>query len=156
MPIAFRWTGERLLRSSVVLTSQFLSTVLGDATVFCCGGSNVDFIQVLQESRGRTAGIQYPFSLTPLLFEQLLHEPSSSKIRKIDMLPLLRTLLLRWRGLLDEDECNRHNFSEGWIGVVEFRYCRLDLHVRRCVKWERPWRMDIWSCPLLLLWYRKW
>ena len=84
------------------LMSQLLSAISVDATVICCGGSSADFVKVLDKNSGRKAGVQYPFTLTPLQFERLLHKPSFTVMEKIDMCSMLRTLLLRLNGLLDE------------------------------------------------------
>ena len=89
-------------KSYIDLVSRLLSAISGDATIICCGGSNADFVKVLDKSPGRKAGVQYPFSLTPLQFERLLHKPSFSVMGRIDMCSMLRALLLRLKGLLDE------------------------------------------------------
>ena len=89
-------------KSYIDLMSRLLSAISGDATNICCGGSGADFVKVLDKSPGRTTGVQYPFTLTPLQFERLLHKPSFSVIGRIDMCSMLRTLLLRLNGLLDE------------------------------------------------------
>ena len=84
------------------LVSRLLSAISGDATIICCGGSNDDFVKVLDKSPGRKAGVQYPFALTPVQFERLLHKPSFSVIGRIDMCSMLRALQLRLNELLDE------------------------------------------------------
>ena len=84
------------------LVSRLLSAISGDATIICCGGSSADFVKVLDKSPGRKAGVQYPFSLTPVQFERLLHKPSFSVMGRIDMCSMLRALLLRLNGLPDE------------------------------------------------------
>ena len=89
-------------KSYIDLVSRLLSAISGDATIICCGGSSADFVKVLEKSPGRKAGVQYPFSLTPLQFERLLHKPSFSVMGKIDMCSMLRALLLQLNGLLDE------------------------------------------------------
>ena len=110
------WEGKRLVclpmlhcgrdvpprESCIDLVSRLLSAISGDATIICCGGANADFVKVLDKSPGRTAGVQYPFSLTPVQFERLLHKPSFSVMGRIDMCSMLRALLLRLNGLLDE------------------------------------------------------
>ena len=110
------WEGKRLVclpmlhcgrdvpptKSYIDLVSRLLSAISGDATIICCGGSNADFVKVLDKSPGRKAGVQYPFSLTPMQFERLLHKPSFSAMGRIDMCSMLRALLLRLKGLLDE------------------------------------------------------
>ena len=110
------WEGKRFLclpmlhcgrdvpptKSYIDLVSRLLSAISGDATIICCGGSSVDFVKVLDKSPGRRAGVQYPFSLTPVQFERLLHKPSFSVMGRTDMCSMLRALLLRLNGLLDE------------------------------------------------------
>ena len=88
--------------SYIDLVSRLLSAVFGDATIICCGGSNADFVKVLDKSPGWMAGVQYPFALAPVQFERLLHKPSFSVMVRIDMCSMLRALLLRLNGLLDE------------------------------------------------------
>ena len=89
-------------KSYIDLVSRLLSAISGHATIICCGGSNSDFVKVLDKSPGRKAGVQYPFALTPVQFERLLHKPSFSVMGRIDMCSMLRALLLRLNGLLDE------------------------------------------------------
>ena len=83
-------------------TEALLSAISGDATIICCGGSNANFVKVLNKSPGRKAGVQYPFALAPMQFDRLLHKPSFSVMGRIDMCSMLRALLLRLNGLLDE------------------------------------------------------
>ena len=64
--------------------------------------SIADFVKVLDKGPGRKAGVQYPFSLTPVQFERLLHKPSFSVMGRIDMCSMLRALLLRLNRLSDE------------------------------------------------------
>ena len=89
-------------KSYIDLMSRLLSAIPGDATIICCGGSNADFVKVLDKSPGRKAGVQHPFALTPVQFERPLHKPSSSVMGRTDMCIMLRALLLRLNGLLDE------------------------------------------------------
>ena len=84
------------------LVSRLLSAIPGDATIICSGGSNADVVKVLDKSLGRKAGVQYPFALTPVQFECLLHKPSFSVMGRIDMCSKLRALFLRLNGLRDE------------------------------------------------------
>ena len=89
-------------KSYIDLVSRLLSALSGDATIIYCGGSNADFVKVLDKSPGRKAGVQYPFVLTPVQFERLLHKPSFSVMGRIDICSMLRALHLRLNGLLDE------------------------------------------------------
>ena len=84
------------------LVSRLLSAISGDATIIGYGGSNTDFVKVLDKSPGRKTGVQYPFALAAVQFERLLHKPSFSVMRRIDMCSMWRALLLRLNGLLDE------------------------------------------------------
>ena len=65
-------------KSYIDLVSRLLIAISGDATIICCGGSNADFVKVLDKSPGRKANVQYPFALAPVQFERLLHKPSFS------------------------------------------------------------------------------
>ena len=86
-------------KSYIDLVSRFLSAISGYATIICCGGSNADFVKVLDISSGRKAGVQYPFALAPVQFERLLRKPSFSVTGRIDICSMLRALLLRLNGL---------------------------------------------------------
>ena len=89
-------------KSYIDLVSRLLSAISGDATIICCGGSNADFVKVLDDSPGWKAGVQYTFAVAPVQFERLLHKPSFNVMGRIDMCSMLRALLLRLNGLLDE------------------------------------------------------
>ena len=86
----------------VDLVSRLLSAISDDATIVCCGGSNADFVRVSDKSPGRKAGVQYLFALAPVKFERLLHKLSFSVMGRMAMCSMLRALLLRLNGLLDE------------------------------------------------------
>ena len=58
-------------------------------------------MKALDKAPSQKAGIQYPFNLSPMHVEKLMHKPSFSVVSKIDMFSMLRTLLIRMR-LLDE------------------------------------------------------
>ena len=66
------------------------------------GGATLHFIKPLDKSPRRTGSVQYPFSLTPLQFEQLLHQPSFNVLGKSDIISMLRTCRLHNKILLDE------------------------------------------------------
>ena len=89
-------------KSYIDLVSRLFSAISGDATIICCGGSNGDFMKVLDKSPGRKAGVLYAFALAPVPFERLLHKPSFSVMGRIDMCSMMRALLLHLNGLLDE------------------------------------------------------
>ena len=79
------WEGKRFLclpmlhcgrdvpptKSYIDHVSRLMSSISGDSTIICCGGSSADFVKVLDKSPGRKAGVQCPFSLTPVQFERL-------------------------------------------------------------------------------------
>ena len=102
-------------KSYIDLVSRLLGAISGDATIFCCGGSNADFVNVLDKSPGRKAGVQYHFALAPVQFDRLLHKPSFSVMGRIDMFSMLRALLLRLNGLLDER----------WVQSTQQQYFRM-------------------------------
>ena len=90
------------VKSSVLLCSQLLSAISLEPTIICCGGGSANFIKSLDKAPSQKVGIQYPFNLLPLQVEKLMHKPSFSVMGKIDMFSMVRTLLLRLSGLLDE------------------------------------------------------
>ena len=101
------------------LMARLLKVLSGDAKIICCGGSSPDFMITLDENPGRKTCVQYPFTLTPLQFERLLHKPSFSVMGTIDMCSMLRTLLLRVNGLLDERwEQSTHYFRMTRLGNI--------------------------------------
>ena len=102
MPMLHCGRGIPPAKSYVDLMSRLLSAISDDETIICCGGSSADFVKALDKSPDRKAGVQYPFTLTPLQFERLLLKPSFSVMGRIDMCSTLRALLLRLIGLLDE------------------------------------------------------
>ena len=102
MTIAHCGRDVPVMKSSVVLSSQLLSAVSTEPRYICCAGSSLEFIKALDRAPSQKAGIQYPFSLSPMHVEKLMHKPSFSVMGKIDMFSMLRTLLIRLAGLLDE------------------------------------------------------
>ena len=86
------------VKSSVLLCSQVLSAISLEPTIIC----GADFNNSLDKAPNQKAGLQYPFNLLPLQIEKLLHKPSFSLMGKIDMFSMVRTLLVRLSGLLDE------------------------------------------------------
>ena len=60
MPVAHCGRDVPLCKSSLVLTSQLLSVIGGDATMICRGEANLDFIKALDKNPGRKGGIQCP------------------------------------------------------------------------------------------------
>ena len=91
-----------VVKSNVLLSSQLLSPVSTKPRIICCGGSSLDFIKALDKAPSQKAGIQYPFNLSPMNFEKLMHKPSFSVMGRIHMCSMLRTLLIRLSGFLHE------------------------------------------------------
>ena len=91
-----------VVKGNVSMVGQFLSVVSTDPTIVCCGGADSNFVRALDRDLTRKAGLQYPFSLNPVQLENLMHKPSFSVMGKIDMFSMLRTLLVRLSGMLDE------------------------------------------------------
>ena len=102
MTIAHCGRDVPFVKSSVLLCSQVLSVVSLEPTIICCACGSADFIKALDKAPSRKGGIQYPFNLVPLQVEKLMHKPSFSVMGKIDMFSMVRTLLVRLSGLLDE------------------------------------------------------
>ena len=102
MTIAHCGRDVPVMKSTVLLSSQLLSAVSTEPHIICCGGSSLEFIKALDKALSQKAGIQYPFSLSPMHVEKLMHKPSFSVMGKIEMFSMLRTLLIRLSGLLDE------------------------------------------------------
>ena len=90
------------VRSCVLLCSKVLSVVTLEPTIICCVDGSAVFIKALDKTPSHKSGIQCPFSLLPLKVEKLRHKPSFGVMGKIDMFPVVRTLLVRLSGLLDE------------------------------------------------------
>ena len=102
IPIVHCRRDVSLANSYVDSRSRLLSAVSGNATKICCGGLEADFIEALNRSLARKAGVQYPFTLPLVKFERLLHEPSFSVKGRIEIFFLLWNLSLRLSVLLDE------------------------------------------------------
>ena len=102
MTIAHCGRDVPVMKSTVLLSLQLLSAVSTEPRIICCGGSSLEFIKALAKAPSQKAGIQYPFSLSPMHVEKLMHKPSFSVMGKNDMFSMLRTLLIRLSGLLDE------------------------------------------------------
>ena len=102
MTIAHCGRDISVMKCTVLLSSQLLSAVSTEPSIICCGGSSLEFIKALDEAPSQKTGIHYPFSLSPMQVEKLMHKPSFSVMGKIDMFSILRTLLIRLSGLLDE------------------------------------------------------
>ena len=104
-------------KGNVSIVGQLLSVVSMGPTIVCCGGADNDFIKALDRDQTQKAGAQYPFSLNPVQVEKLMHKPSFSVTGKIDMFSMLRTLLVRLSGMLDEPwvQSTRHFRKVGFF-----------------------------------------
>ena len=102
MTVAHCGRDVAVVKSNVLLSSQLLSAVSTEPRNVCCGGSSLEFIKALGKAPSEKTGIQYPFSFSPMHIEKLMHKPSFSVMGKIDMFSMLRNLLIRLAGLLDE------------------------------------------------------
>ena len=91
-----------VVKGNVSIVGQLLSVVSANPTIVCCGCADSDFIKALDRDPTRKAGVQYPFCLSPVQVEKLMHKPNFSVMGKIDMFSMLRTLLVRLSGMLDE------------------------------------------------------
>ena len=109
-----------VVKGNVAMVGQLLSVVSTDPTIVCCGGADSDFNKALEKDPTRKAGVQYPFSLNPVQVGKLMHKPSFSVMGKIDMFSMLRTLLVRLFGMLDEPwvQSTRYLRKVGFIVVI--------------------------------------
>ena len=96
-------------------TARLLSALSGIFTYF--RGAKVDFIRVLNMGRGWKASLVYQFSLSPMEIEQKLHKHSLSVMRRINIFSIVRTLLLRLRGIQVERKISQRNFSVRYQSV---------------------------------------
>ena len=103
MTIAHCGRDVPVMKSTVLLSSQLSSDASTEPSIICCGGSSLEFIKALDKAPSQQAGIHYPFSLSPMHVEKLMHKPSFSVRGKIDMFSMLRSLLIPLAGLLDEN-----------------------------------------------------
>ena len=62
----------------VLLSSQLLSAVSTELRICCCGGNSLEFIKALDKAPSQKTGIQYPFSLSPMHIEKLMHNQVSA------------------------------------------------------------------------------
>ena len=104
MTIAHCGRDVPVMKCNVLMSPQLLSAVSTEPRIICCGGSRLEFIKALDKAPSQKTGIQNPFSLSLVHIEKLMHKPSFSVsvMGKIDMFSMLRTLLIRLSGLLDE------------------------------------------------------
>ena len=55
-----------VVKSKDFLSSQLLSAVSTEPRIICYGGRSLEFIKALDKALTQKAGIQYPFSLSPV------------------------------------------------------------------------------------------
>ena len=104
-------------KSYINLVSRLLSAISGDATIICCGGSNADFVKVLDKSPGRKSGVQYPFALAPVQIERLLHKPSFSVMGELTCVPCVLFYCVPKDPLMNAG-CSQHSISEWYLLVI--------------------------------------
>ena len=91
-----------VVKGNVSMVGQLLSVMSMDPTIVCCSGADSDFIQALDRDPTRKTGVHYTFSLNNVQVKKLMHKPFFNVMGKIDMFSMLRTLLVRLSGMLDE------------------------------------------------------
>ena len=91
-----------VVKGNVSRVVQLLGVVSTGPTIVCCESADIDFIKTLDRHPTRKAGVHYFFTLSSTQVETLMQKPSFSVMGKIDMLSMLRTLLVRLSGKLDE------------------------------------------------------
>ena len=78
MTIAHCGRDVLVVKSNVLLSSHFLSAVSTEPRIICFRGSSLEFIKALDKSPSQKAGVQYPFSLSPVHIEKLMHSQVSA------------------------------------------------------------------------------
>ena len=91
-----------VVKGNVSMVGHLLCVVSMGPTIVYCGGADSDLIETLDRDPTRKAGVQYFFSLNPVQVVKLMHKLSFSVMGKIDIFSMLRTLLVRLSGMLDE------------------------------------------------------
>ena len=112
-----------VVQGNVSMVGHLLSVVSTALTIVCCGGVDSHFIKAPVRDTTRKAGLQYPFCLSSVQVEKLMHKPSFKVMGKIDMFLMLRTLLVRLSGMLDEPwvQSTRYLRKVGFIaGLFNF------------------------------------
>ena len=118
-----------VVKGNVSMVGQLLSVMSTGPTIVCCVGVNSDFIEALDRNPTGKAGEQNPFSLKRVQVEKLMHKHSFSVMGKIDMFSMLKTLLVRLSGMLDEPcvESTRYLRKVGFIVVIFNSYVSISL-----------------------------
>ena len=91
-----------VVKGNVSMVGQLLSVVSMGPTIVCCRGADSNFIKALVKYPTRKGGVQYTFCLSPVQVEKQMHKPNFIVMGKINMFSMLRTLLVRLSGMLDE------------------------------------------------------
>ena len=111
---------DSVVKGNVSMIAQLLSVVSKGPTIVCCGGADSDFIEALDRNPTRKTGVHYPFSLSSVQVQKLMHKPSFTVMGKIDMFSMLRTLLVRLSRMLNEPWVQSTRFLRkvGFIAVM--------------------------------------
>ena len=109
-----------VVKGNMSLVAQLLSLVSTGPTFVCCGGPDSDFIKTLDRDPTRKAGVQYLFIMSSFQVGKLMHKTSFSVMRKIGMFSMLKTLVVRVSGMLDEPWVQSTRYSEkvGFIAAI--------------------------------------
>ena len=91
-----------VVNGNVSMVVQLLSVMSTGPTIVFCGGTDIGFIKAPENDPTRQAGVQYPFTLSSVQKEKLMHKLSFSVMGKTNMFSMLKTLLVRLSGLLFE------------------------------------------------------
>ena len=86
-----------VVKDNVLMVGQLISVISIGHIIIICGGAYPDFIKALDKN-----STQYPFNLSEIQLEKLLHKLSFRVMGKIDMFSKLRTTLVRFPGMLEE------------------------------------------------------
>ena len=78
MNVAHCGCNVHVVKSNVLLSSQLLSAVSTEPCIICYGGSSSFFIKALDKAPSQKTGIQYPFRLSPMHIEKLMHKQTSA------------------------------------------------------------------------------
>ena len=71
-----------VVKGNASMVARLLSVVSTVPTIVCCGGADSGFNKALDRDPTRNAGVQYPFRLSSVQVEKLMHKPSFSVMGK--------------------------------------------------------------------------
>ena len=86
--------------------------------LFFAEDQKLEFIKALEKKFGRKTGIQFPFSLTLIQFEQLMQKPSFKVMWKSDCFWCYGLQWCTWECGWMKAAINFRNFWEGWVRVI--------------------------------------